>query len=126
MPATYLNGFSGHITFGGKTLEVVSWEMSSESGLIDVTNTGSSNWGQFIAGMNQGTVAIKAFWDTSDVPTATFTPGATGAMILSIGNSGKTITCSGIIQKFQVLNSPKEGVSIAIDAKITSAPVFPS
>jgi len=129
MPSTYTNGFGGNVTFGSFTFSVVEWSLKVDNGLIDVTNTGSSNWGQFISGMNNGTISIKAFWDTTNIYTgssANLLPGQTGTATLLIGNTGKSVACSIIIMSVNLVNSPTAGVGYDIEAKVTSSPTFPT
>lgn len=129
MPSTYINGFGGDVTFGSFVLHVVEWSLKVDNGLIDVTNTGSSSWGQFISGMNSGSVSVKAFWDTSNTytgSTANLLPGNSGTAVLKIGNSSQQIGCTLVIMSIDLTNSPTSGVQYAIEGKITSTPTFPS
>ena len=127
MPATYINGFGGDVTFAGATYHVVEWTLKVDNGLIDVTNTGSSNYGQFISGINSGQVSMKMFFDTSDTPTGNnLLPGVTGTAVLAIGNSGMSIGASLIIMSISLGNSPAAGVTYDVEAKLTSAPTYPS
>src|SRR4051812_27353898 len=126
--ATYANGFGGSVQFGSFTFQVTEWALKVDNGLIDVTNTGSSNWGQFISGMNNGTVSIKAFWDTTNIytgSTANLLPGQSGTATLTIGSTAKTVACSIIIMSVNLVNSPTAGIAYNIEAKVTSAPTFP-
>lgn len=125
----YLNGFGGTVTFGSFVWNVVEWSMKAENGLIDVTNVGSSNWGQFISGMNQGTVSMKGFWDTANVLTgasANIVPGQSGTATLKIGNSVQQVSCSVVIMSIDLTNSPTAGVGFNAEAKITTAPTLPT
>jgi hypothetical protein len=129
MPATYINGFGGSVTFGAFNFEVVEWALKVDNGLIDVTNTGSSNYGQFIAGVNTGQVSLKTFWDTTSIytgATANLLPGQTGSATLEIGPTNKSVVVSLIIMSIALTNSPTAGVTYDIEAKLTSAPTYPT
>jgi hypothetical protein len=124
----YINGFSGSVTIGSFTFDVVEWSIKVDNGLIDVTNTGSSSYGQFISGVNSGSVSIKAFWDTANVYTGTanLKPGVSATTTLTIGASGKTIVATMIIQSVNVVNSPTAGVQFNLEGKLTSSPTYPT
>ncbi len=125
----YINGRGGNVTFGGFTFSVVEWSLKVDNGLIDVTNTGSGTFGQFIAGINTGTVSMKAFWDTANSYTGTgnLKPGETGTATLLIGSSGQSVTVTAIvIMSVNLVNSPTAGVQYDIEAKLTAVPVYPS
>lgn len=125
----YINGFGGNVTMGSFTFSVVEWTLKVDNGLIDVTNTGSSNYGQFIAGVNTGQVSIKAFWDTTSVYTGSgpnLLPGQSGTFTGLIGNSLKTVTATVVIMSISLGNSPTAGVTYDIECKLTSAPTYPS
>ncbi len=125
----YTNGFGGNVIFDEFEFGVVEWALKSENGLIDVTNTASSNWGQYISGMNQGSVSIKAFWDTANLYTAAdanLEPGVSGTATLKIGATGKSVVATLIIMSCNLVNSPTAGVQYDIEGKLTSAPTFPT
>lgn len=127
--ATFINGFGGTVTIGTKTLSVTEWTLKVDNGLIDVTNVSSSNYGQYIGGINSGQVSIKAFWDTDDVytsPTNSLVPGTTGTATLRIGSSGKSVAVSVIIMSISLGNSPAAGVTFDLECKLITAPTYPS
>ncbi len=126
---SYINGFGGDVTVGTFTFSVVEWTLKVDNGVIDVTNTGSSNYGQFIPGVNSGQVSIKAFWDTTSIytgATPNLLPGVSATFTGKIGTSGKTVTGTIIIMSISLGNSPSAGVSYDIEGKLTSAPTYPT
>ena len=145
----YINGFGGDVTWrpledengdalGGVPFEfpVASWELTDQNNLIDVTNTSSGLWMEFIGGTNEGSLSLKLFWDANAANTYTSTahslvPGTRGEMTLLIGQDGTTPATGNIhcpfviIQTAKMAVSPKNAVTWDLECKLTGPPDFP-
>jgi hypothetical protein len=130
----YENGFGGNVSWtpaGGALFRfpVASWEFNTLQELINVTNTSSGGWNEWIAGVNDGTISLKVFWDENNHYTsAVLLPGALGELVLEVGENPGTLFSfpEVIILSVKMLLSPKTATTWDVDFKVSGPPTYPA
>lgn len=88
---TFWSGNGGYATFGGVNLKVIKWTRRPANRKADTTASDTAGWQrkQNTLYGYQGTITV--LWDSDALPFSTgIIQGATGTLVLALGNSGQT------------------------------------
>jgi len=129
----YLSGSTGSVNPGGSVLAVTGWDMTIESGEIDVTNTGSTG-NQFIAdGVHVANGSFSGFWDGADAVTNfnsnVLRPGAAAYALdleLDVGGSNKDFSFSATTTRIPITSEVKSGIKWSVEFRSQGLITFPT
>jgi hypothetical protein len=138
-PITPVKGFEGSITINGQSAKFRGWDLDISNGVIKYATTGQSAdadgvyWMNSIAGLNEGTITLRGYWDQHATTANRWTgatfglkPGTTASgTVILLFKSGSTFTATVVVQSIRPSidaeankPSPFEAV-LAIDGAVT-------
>lgn len=109
-----VSGKRGSITIGGNTYHVVDWTANIEIDQIDVTNTNSGGYREYISGLVGGTFSFTAVHNTTNTLVSQFAGLEVGAK----GSGTFTIAGGGSISGTIVFESIE--YSSSVDGRVES------
>jgi hypothetical protein len=138
-PITPVKGFEGSMTVNGQTAKFRGWDLDISNGVIKYATTGQTAdvdgvyWMNSIAGLNEGTITFRGYWDQHATAASRFTgatfglkPGTTGAgTVVILFKSGSTFSAAVVVQNIRgkidaESNKPSEfDAVLAIDGAVT-------
>lgn len=120
-------GMSGSVMVGSAVYPVTEWNIALSNDVQDVTDTGSAGWQELLAGVNSAESTFTAFWGSSAALLSTaFAIGTTVAIILNIGNTGKSFTGTFLIKTFSLKNNAKTPIEFSCTGGSTGSVTMPS
>lgn len=132
MPATFHNGIGGTIKAGAVTFAVLDWQFTTANKLVDVTNSGSAGYEEYITSVTGGSGTANCLWDSTNIPDAG-SPGpvepfrgTNGAndlvsMELTCGNSAKKYSFSAVVESLAVTSNAAGGEAIKFSVAFKSS-----
>lgn len=127
--ATFLAGYSGTVTVGATDLNITHWELDLHNGILETTNTSTSGYETYIAGVTGASGRIAAHWDSSKQPTESapnLVPGQIVTATFKVGTSAKTFSASVIVESLKTTNDVKGSVDYEANVRTTGTITLPS
>jgi hypothetical protein len=138
-PITPVKGFQGSMTVNGQTAKFRGWDLDISNGVIKYATTGQSAdsdgvyWMNSIAGLNEGTITFRGYWDQNATAAARWTgatfglkPGTSAAgTVVILFTTGSTFSATVVVQSIRgsidaESNKPSEFEAVlAIDGAVT-------
>jgi hypothetical protein len=132
MPATFHSGVGGSLSAGGTTFAVLDWQFTTANKLVDVTNSGSSGYEEYITSTTGGSGSANCLWDSTSIPDngapGKLEPfrGTSGsndlvAFELICGNSAKKYSFNAVIESLAVTNNATGGDAVKFSVSFKSS-----
>lgn len=129
---TFHNGIGGTIKAATTTFAVLDWQFTTANKLIDVTNSGSGGYEEYITSVTGGSGSANCLWDSTSIPDAGSpgplepfrgTNGAndTVAIELTCGNSTKKYTFNAVIESLAVTSNATGGEAVKFSVAFKSS-----
>lgn len=115
--ATFASGHGGYITVGGTRLDVTEWQLNKTARLAEVTNSGSGGVVKRHKIVEDAQFTIQVPWDSENIPDTDISldVGDEPALVLYVGDSGKTYSFTGIVESVQpVVNNQNDIVRMTV------------
>lgn len=96
---TFHSGVGGKLTIGGTDLEVANWSYNENARLAEVTNSASGGLAVYIDTVTEVSWTCEGPWDSTALPDTDVgaIPGTQAALVLTFGNSTKTMTLADTV-----------------------------
>lgn len=92
----FSSGKDGIVKVGSTDMKVTSWSFNDNSDALEVTNTSSGGFREYIGGLDGGDGSFTAHWDDTNKPTTAMKPGDKVALTLTL-ITGTSYTFDAII-----------------------------
>ena len=130
--ATFHNGIGGIMKADTTTFAVLDWQFTTANKLVDVTNSGSSGYEEYITSVTGGSGTANCLWDSTNIPDngspGKLEPfrGTSGAndlvaFELTCGNSGKKYSFNAVVESLAVNSNAAGGEAIKFSVAFKSS-----
>ena len=128
MPS-WKSGSKGKCQVGDVDHNVTGWSFDPKAEMHEVTNTGSNNEEEFIAGIRGATCSFTVNWDIDAHPTSdppNLKPGESVVLKFFLGDTTKFILVNAIIEGLPIVSAIKDTLKYTCNARVTGITTWPT